>query len=191
VVGVSTVTIVKKVGRLDYGAFGVGFAIPSSLAARLLMDMAKGSLRAQPWLGVIAQDLDSDATTGSDATTDKKTQGLTDQAASAHGQGLAEGGGAMVFVVLPDGPAEEAGLRGARFGDEHSGWKAPAPGDFITAIDGVPVRSVGDLAWYLATSGKHVGDVVELQVTRDGEVQVIPLRLGARSDREADLIGAL
>lgn len=97
----------------------------------------------------------------------------------------------MLFVVLPGGPAEEAGLRGARFGDEHSGWNAPAPGDVITAIDGVKVKSVGDLASYLADSGKHVGDVVRLEVVREGGGLEVTVRLGARDDKQADVVGAI
>jgi S1-C subfamily serine protease len=175
VIGVNTVAIITRIGRLDYGALGVGFAIPSSLSAQLLPEMIAGSLQARPWLGVMAQDLPPQPT----------DQGVTGPTAPSAPEG------AMVFVVLPGTAAEQAGLRGAGFGDENSGWKAPLPGDVITAIDGVRVKSVGDLASYLAGSGKHVGDVVSLQLVREGELLEVSLRLGARDDKQADLVGAL
>jgi 2-alkenal reductase len=175
VIGVSTVTIIRSVGKLDYGALGVSFAIPSSLVARHLPEMISGSLRAKPWLGVMAQD----------AAPQSTDQGVVGQTAQSAAQG------AMVYVVLPGSPAEKAGIQGVRFGDERSGWKAPIPGDVITAIDGVSVRSVGDLASYLADSDRHVGDVVRLQVMREGEVVEVSVRLGARDDKQAELVGAL
>ena len=180
VVGVNTVTIIRRIGKLDHGALGLGFAIPSNVAARLLPEMIAGGLRARPWLGVMA--VDAPPQSRAQAVTD---EGVTGQAAPSEVQG------AMLFVVLPGGPADEAQLRGARFGDEQSGWRAPGPGDVITAIDGVSVKSVGDLASYLAGSGKRVGDVVRLQVVREGKVLEVSVRLGARDDKQADLIGAI
>lgn len=48
VIGVNTVTIIRRVGKLDYGALGVGFTIPSSLAARHLPEMIAGPLLTRP-----------------------------------------------------------------------------------------------------------------------------------------------
>lgn len=57
--------------------------------------------------------------------------------------------GALVLRVVPHGPAYEAGLE---------------PGDIITALDSVQIRSVEDL--HHAVQEKRVGDVVRLAIVR-------------------------
>ncbi|MGE0715808.1 MAG: S1C family serine protease, partial [Alphaproteobacteria bacterium] len=68
--------------------------------------------------------------------------------------------GIAIERVYPGSPAAIAGLRG---GDRRSG----ATGDIIVAADGVPVRTLGDLAAALQRVG--VGRTVELTILRDGQ----------------------
>lgn len=82
--------------------------------------------------------------------------------------------GVWISGVGPGTPAEKAGLIGhnldATFRPE---------GDYIIAIDGVPVNSSDDLLSYLVFE-TQVGETVELTVIRHGEEIKVPLTLGER-----------
>ncbi len=105
---------------------------------------------------------------------------------------LSETEGAVVDLVVPRGPADEAGLWGrASMRNKRASVALGESGDLITAIDGVKVRSVADLASYLAESGRHVGDLVTLRVVRNARVLEVSVRLSARDDKQGDLVGAI
>ena len=55
-----------------------------------------------------------------------------------------------------------------------------AVGDTIDAINGLPVTSLSDIS--AALEMFEVGDVIELQITREGSVQVVEIKLTARDD---------
>ena len=75
--------------------------------------------------------------------------------------------GALITEVLPDSPAEAAGL---------------LEGDVIVAVDGQEVASGSDLVD--ALSGHQPGDTVTLDVERDGEEAVeIAVELGENPDK--------
>ncbi len=75
-----------------------------------------------------------------------------------------ESGGAGVAEVEPGSPADEAGLEVE---------------DIITAIDGEPIESSGDL--FAALRNYDPGDEVELTVVRDGSEETFDLTLGEQS----------
>ncbi len=77
--------------------------------------------------------------------------------------------GIYVTRVVPGTPGAAAGLRGA----EGRG------GDYITAVDGRPVRDSRELISYLVFE-TEVGQTIELTVIRDGQEITIPVTLGAR-----------
>ncbi len=82
--------------------------------------------------------------------------------------------GVWVSGVGQGTPAEKAGLVG------HNLDAAFRPeGDYIIAIDGVPVNSSDDLLSYLVFE-TQVGETVELTVIRRGEEIKVPLTLGER-----------
>lgn len=77
--------------------------------------------------------------------------------------------GVQVRAVVPDGPAEKAGVQA---------------GDLITALDGSPVYSPDRLKWLMR--GSRQGEPVTLELIRDGEqqsVQVEPQPLAAAPSR--------
>lgn len=79
--------------------------------------------------------------------------------------------GAIVAEVVPGGPADRAGLRGAT---QTRGGGAQL-GDVIVALDGQRVRSVGDLQRLL---DRHkAGEQVRLEVVRAGQSREVPVTL--------------
>ncbi|MBI4285371.1 MAG: trypsin-like peptidase domain-containing protein [Chloroflexi bacterium] len=143
----------------DASARGVGFAVPSNVAKRVLPDLLLGQEIKRPWLGISGTPL-----------TAGKAQEL----------GLAVDSGVYIVTVVPDSPASQAGLKGG--GTTADGALAPG-GDVITAVDGKPVATVEALSTYLNT--KRVGETVELSVLRDGQSLTIQVTLGAWPDNLA------
>lgn len=79
--------------------------------------------------------------------------------------------GAVVAEVVPGGPASRAGLRGTT---QAAGGIAQV-GDVIVAVDGQPVRTVGDLQRLL---DRHkAGEQVRLEVVRDNQTREVPVTL--------------
>ena len=122
------------------GATSVGFAVSSNTALDVLAQLLESAIVNRPWLGISGVAMTSDL-------------------ADALGFGVRAG--VYVVTVVPDSPAEAAGLVGAGLGTNG----APGPGgDIITAVDGEDVRSVEDIVRYLNTL--RPGDTVELSVAR-------------------------
>jgi S1-C subfamily serine protease len=79
--------------------------------------------------------------------------------------------GAIVAEVVPGGPGDRAGLRGTT--QARSG--RTQVGDVIVALDGQPVRTVGDLQRLL---DRHkAGEQVRLELVRDGQSRQVPVTL--------------
>ena len=133
-------------------ASGIGFAVPSNTASRVLPDLKAGKQVARPWLGISGVDLN--------ATLAKSLNLTVTQ-------------GAYVVTVTSGSPADKAGLKGG--GTDNNGAPA-AGGDVITAADGKPVSSVSDLSSYFNT--KKVGDTVTLKVLRNGSTMDVSATLG-------------
>lgn len=80
--------------------------------------------------------------------------------------------GAIVAEVVPGGPGDRVGLRGAT--QARKGRSAQL-GDVIVAVDGQPVRTVGDLQRLLEPH--KAGEQVRLEVVRAGQSREVPVRL--------------
>lgn len=78
--------------------------------------------------------------------------------------GLSPGEGAAVVQVVPDGPADQAGLRA---------------GDVIVSVDGERVRPADRLRRMIRAL--QPGDTIRLEILRDGEMETIRVVLGATS----------
>jgi serine protease Do len=85
VVGVNS-AIISPTG----GSVGIGFAIPSQVAARVVDQLVRNGRVTRGWLGVIVQPMDTDL---------------------ARAQGLSDRQGALVAELIPGAPAERAGVR--------------------------------------------------------------------------------
>jgi 2-alkenal reductase len=92
--------------------------------------------------------------------------------------------GALVSEVLPNSPAEKAGLRGSNEQVTIDGQTAMIGGDVITAIDNQAIIEMDDLIAYLARS-TNVGQKVTLTVLRDGKQERLDVTLAARPAAEA------
>jgi len=77
-------------GGYEKGNRGVGFAIPSSMADRIMSDLIDKGYVTRSWLGVIIQDLDSETADALDIDTRN---------------------GALIADVVKDSPAEAAGIQ--------------------------------------------------------------------------------
>ena len=81
--------------------------------------------------------------------------------------------GVLLQLVIPDGPAGKAALRGS----DGTGSGA----DIVLALDGLEVRDMDDLIVYLAD--KTVGQSVTLGIVRGGEAQRVEVKLEERPAR--------
>ncbi|MCL4465432.1 MAG: trypsin-like peptidase domain-containing protein [Chloroflexi bacterium] len=130
------------------GSVGIGFSLPINTARRFLPQVMAGGVVQHPWLGIAGRQLTPD---------DAKDLGLSvDQ-------------GVYVEQVVPDSPADKAGLRGAQATRQQGRGTSPQrTGDVVVAVDDVQVKSTEDITGYLDDK-KTVGDTVTLKVQRGNE----------------------
>ncbi len=127
------------------GSIGIGFAMSSAVVTRVVDQLQEFGETRRGWLGVRIQD-------------------VTDDVAEA--MGLENAKGALVTDV-PEGPAEEAGIKS---------------GDVITSFDGADVEDVRDLVRRVGNT--EVGTSVRMVVFRDGKTQTLKVVLGRRETAE-------
>jgi S1-C subfamily serine protease len=142
---------------------GVGFAIPSAIVKNVVPALIDNGKYVHTWLGISGTTLVPD---------------LAKQMNLSEGQR-----GALVEEVMPNSPAEKAGLKGSDNQVSIDGQNATVGGDVITAIDGQPVVEMDDLIAYLASSTK-VDQKITLTILRDGKEQKLDVALAARPTAE-------
>jgi serine protease Do len=134
------------------GSVGIGFAVPSNTARRLLPQLEAGAQLQPAWLGI---------------------SGVTVDQALAQEQRLSVDKGVLVVSVVPNSPADQAGLRG---GEDTGDGSVPRGGDIIVAIDGTPIETMDQLVEQIS---RHApGDTVRLTIVRDGQQQEVTVTLG-------------
>jgi 2-alkenal reductase len=138
---------------------GIGFAIPSAIVNNVVPALIKDGKYVHSWLGISGTTLVPDLA---------KAMNLD--------SGLR---GALVKEVMPNSPAEKAGLRGSSQQVTIDGIPVNVGGDVITAIDNQQVLQMDDLIAYLARSTK-VDQKVTLTILRDGKQQTLDVTLAAR-----------
>jgi serine protease Do len=117
------------------GSQGVGFAIPSDLAKTVMESLVKNGKVTRGYLGVMIQNV---------------TPALAQEFK------LKDNQGALVGDVVPNGPADKAGLKN---------------GDVVTEFNGRPVNDSHRLQLQVAETAP--GATVPVQILRDGEKKSI------------------
>jgi serine protease Do len=114
VIGINTVVLAD--------AQGIGFAIPIDVAQRVAQELLRYGRVNRPWTGLSAQTITREI---------------------ANYLGLSEASGAIVDQIVPDSPAESAGLR---------------PGDIILQLHGKKIQSGDEVRAILkrARTGEHL-----------------------------------
>ncbi len=137
---------------------GVGFAIPVSILKKVVPSLIENGEHKWAWVGVRGGDLTPPLVEAMNLPVEK---------------------GAYIAEVIPDGPADRAGLQGAN--DTITVRERPVEvgGDVVTAIGGQPVNSFDDLLIYVALKSGP-GQEVVLTVLRNGDYQDIPITLEER-----------
>ncbi|MBK9714683.1 MAG: trypsin-like peptidase domain-containing protein [Kouleothrix sp.] len=153
VIGVNTAI------RTDTGRFeGVGYAVPSSMVARVVPALIRDGRYQHPWLGVGMRDVDP---------------------LLARHFGLAAQQGVLITAVQNDSPAKSAGLRAGTTRGDYGGLPLLYDGDIITAIEDQRLLSGDELVSYLELK-TEVGQTVALTLVRDGQVQRVEVTLASR-----------
>jgi S1-C subfamily serine protease len=141
---------------------GVGFAIPVT-AVRYSLEQLRESGRVEyAYLGV-------------------STQGIWPQLNDELNLGTDMG--ALISDVVPDGPADDAGIQGADGRQDFQGQEIRTGGDVIIAVNRQRLQAESDLAELI--SRQRPGQTVTLTVLRDGEEQEIEVELEPRPERVA------
>jgi S1-C subfamily serine protease len=137
----------------------VGYAVPIDLAKRSLEQLREDGEVEYAYIGV-------------------ETTPLYPQLADK--LGIDAETGALISKVVPDGPADDAGLEAGDQTISFQGREIRAGGDVIVAVDGEPIVGESDLPRLI--SRLDPGDEVTLEVIRDGEHQDVDVTLGTRDD---------
>ena len=85
---------------------------------------------------------------------------------------------ALVQTVVPNGPADKAGVKGGNAAVSIGGQQIRAGGDLITAIDGKPVTGMDDVI--SAVNQKQPGDDVQLSLVHGSASRTVTVTLGNR-----------
>ena len=138
---------------------GIGFAIPSAIVQKIVPGLISDGHYDHAWLGISGTSLIPDLATAMHLDSNQH--------------------GVLVIDVMPNSPAEKAGLKGNDREIEIEGSQTRVGGDVIIAIDGQSLPEMDDLIAYLA--GKtEVGQEVSLTILRDGKEETFSVTLAAR-----------
>ncbi|MGD2082244.1 MAG: DegQ family serine endoprotease [Chromatiales bacterium] len=127
------------------GFMGLSFAIPIDVAMNVIDQLRADGRVTRGWLGVLIQDVTRDL-------------------ADSFGMELPRG--ALISRVLPDSPAEAAGLQ---------------PGDVILRYNGIDVPSSASLPPLVGATA--VEESAELSILRNGERRKIKVEIGELPDQ--------
>jgi len=134
------------------GSVGIGFAIPSSMAMDIIAQLDSEGSVARGWLGV-------------------QIQPVTEEVAES--LGLEAARGALVAAVMPESPAQRAGLQ---------------VGDVILRMDGETLQEFKDLPRRVAAA--KAGSEVTFEVRRQGKTRRLEVEIGRLPSEGAELARA-
>ena len=136
---------------------GVGFAVPVFAIKRSIAQLEQKGEAEYAFIGVT-------------------TQALYPQLSRKLGLDTDYGG--LLAEVVPNGPAEKAGLRGGDGTVRFQAGTYETGGDVVLSIDGHKVVNPNDLARIISLH--EPGDTVSLEILRDGKREQIQVTLGKR-----------
>jgi serine protease Do len=139
VVGVNTAIVAQ--GQ------GIGFAIPINLVKEILPQLKSGKV-TRGWLGVMIQDITPEL---------------------AESFGIKQTKGVLIGDVVPDGPADKAGLK---------------RGDIVTAFNGKDLDNAHTLSRHVASTSPNTQ--VTMQIVRDGKNKDIKVTIGTMPEEGAE-----
>ncbi len=139
---------------------GVGFAISSQTLVKVAPTLITDGSYAHPWIGISGRDIGPE---------------------TARLMNLEETVGFLVVDIIGGSPADEAGLMPSEDTVVIRGEELRIGGDVILGIDGQDVRKIDDILIHLQRS-KSVGDTLELDILRDGQMMELQLTLQQRPD---------
>lgn len=131
------------------GNVGIGFAIPSKMARDIIAELETQGSVARGWLGVQIQPVTKEV---------------------AESLGLSEQQGALVVSVVPDSPADRAGLQ---------------PGDVIVRMNGEVLDDFKDLPKLVARA--EAGRDSTLDIQRRGKLRQLEVEIGRMSGDEVEV----
>lgn len=140
-VGINTAILSQSGGNI-----GIGFAIPTNLATTVMQQIVKHGEVRRGRLGVVGQD-------------------LTNELAKAFDLDVNDG--VVIAQVVPDSPADKAGLRER---------------DVIVAVNGSEIGDFSELA--NAIGLRQPGEKVKITYIRDGERRTVTATLAQMEDEE-------
>jgi putative serine protease PepD len=149
VIGINTAIISSSEGFQ-----GIGFAIPINTAKKVSQELIEKGSVSYPWLGI----------TGASLTLDL-----------AEEINVSVSTGVLVIEVIPESPADFAGLKGS---EGRMGTSDFVPGDIIIEMNGIPVETIDELIDIILEH--KVGDEVEIKYLRRGKESTTRVILGER-----------
>lgn len=129
------------------GSVGIGFSIPSSMAKTVISQLRDSGEVERAWIGVQIQPLSDELAEGFDRENNH---------------------GALIASVVPDKPADKAGLQA---------------GDIILSFDGQEIEEMRDLPRLVAQSA--VGETYVVKVWRNGKVKKLKVTTDRFPEDEA------
>ena len=136
---------------------GIGFAIPINTAKRILPDLISKGRVSYPWIGASVYPLIPEF---------------------SNYLGLIAERGAMIMEIVPNGPADKAGLRGGNRRVRVGNSLIIIGGDVITELNSEKVNSSDDL---IRTIRDHrPGDNIKLKILRNGRFLRVNVILGEK-----------
>ena len=130
------------------GSSNIGFSIPINTVKEVINSVKKTGKIIRPYVGIRYIMVDSNVQTKLKLPYD-------------YGILVAKGSGANQPAIIPDSPAQAAGLK---------------EGDLILRIDGQKVSADSDFSHFIR--GKKVGDIISMKVYSDGHTKMVYVALG-------------
>lgn len=163
VIGVNTA--IQTNGATAFGTTptfgGISYVVPSNIVTQVVPQLIENGEISYPWLGISGTTLTDDLAQAMDLPVEQN--------------------GVLVYEIIEDSPAAEAGLRGSEEQITIDGLNAIVGGDVIVQMNDEPINDFDDLLTYIVRQ-TSVGQTVTLQILRDGEAETIELTLQARPE---------